>query len=65
MRGSRYQLVYLIGKQRIDTAMQEAEKMFKAFLNKCYWTSHLSSAPLIEFQKYGATASSRVTASEY
>jgi SnoaL-like protein len=56
------QLVYLIGKQLIEFPMREADKTFKAFLTKCYWTSHLVSDPVIELQGDRAHASSRVTA---
>ena len=56
------QLVYLIGQQLLEFPMQDAEKTFKAFLLKCYWTSHLISDPVIELQGDSAHASSRVTA---
>jgi hypothetical protein len=56
------QLVYLLGKQLIEFPMQEADKLFKAFLTKCYWSSHLISNPVIELQRDRAHASSRVTA---
>jgi hypothetical protein len=56
------QLIYLIGKQLIECPMQEADQTFKAFLTKCYWTSHLISDPVIELQGDRAYASSRVTA---
>ena len=56
------QLVYLIGQQLLEFPMRDAEKTFKAFLLKCYWTSHLISDPVIELQGDSAHASSRVTA---
>ena len=45
------QLVYLIGQQLLDFPMRDAEKTFKAFLLKRYWTSHLISDPVIELRE--------------
>jgi SnoaL-like domain len=56
------QLVYLVGKQLIECRMEEAQGVFKSFLTKCYWTSHLISDPVIEFRHDGAHTSSRVSA---
>lgn len=55
-------LVYLLGEERIEFTMQEADKTFGAFLTKCYLTSHLVSDPVIDLQGDRAHASSRVTA---
>ena len=56
------ELVYLVGKQLIEASMKTAEATFKAFLWKCFWTSHLVSDPTIELMGDRARASSRLTA---
>ena len=56
-------LVYVIGAQRIEASMPEAEQtLFRLFLTKCYWTAHLVSALLIELQGDVAHAASRAIA---
>ena len=55
-------LVYLIGKHLIERTMPDACDTFRAFLTKCWWTSHLTSSPVIDLNGDEAYASSRVTA---
>ena len=56
------ELVYLIGEQLIERSVKEAESTFKAFLTRCFWTSHLVSDPAVDLQGDRAHASSRLTA---
>ena len=56
------QLIYLLGEQLFKFPMEEAVKLFKSFLTKCYWTCHLISNPVIELGGDSAYCTSRVTA---
>lgn len=56
------QLVYLLGEQLIKLSMKESDNLFRKFLTKCYWTSHLISNPVIEIKGETAESTSHVTA---
>lgn len=55
-------LVYLLGEDLYRFTMEDGVEFYKSFLQKCYWTCHLISIPVIEFRNDGAHSSSRVTA---
>jgi SnoaL-like protein len=56
------ELVYLLGEQLIKLPMSETDNLFKKFLNKCYWTSHLISNPVLDIRGNAAESRSHVTA---
>ena len=56
------ELVYLLGEQMIKLPMSESDNLFKKFLTKCYWTSHLISNPVLEIRGDTAGSRSHVTA---
>jgi len=56
------ELVYLLGDQLIKLPMSESDNLFKRFLTKCYWTSHLISTPVLDIQGDTAESRSHVTA---
>lgn len=56
------ELVYLLGEQMIKLPMSESDNLFKKFLTKCYWTSHLISNPVLEIRGDTAESRSHVTA---
>lgn len=55
-------LVYLLGEQLIKLSFAESDNLFKEFLTKCFWTSHLISCPVIELDGDTAESRSHVTA---
>lgn len=56
------ELVYLLGEDLIKLPFKESDKLFKKFLTKCFWTSHLVSSPVIELDGDKAESRSHVTA---
>jgi hypothetical protein len=56
------ELVYLLGEQLIKLPMSESDNLFKKFLTKCYWTSHLISNPVLDIRGDTAESRSHVTA---
>lgn len=56
------QLVYLLGEQLIKLPFSESDNLFKEFLTRCYWTSHLISQPVVEITGDIARSTSHVTA---
>lgn len=56
------ELVYLLGEELIKLLMSESDNLFKRFLTKCYWTSHLISNPVLDIRGDTAESRSHVTA---
>lgn len=56
------ELVYLLGEQLIKLPFSESDNLFKQFLTRCFWTSHLISNPVIELNGDAAESRSHVTA---
>lgn len=56
------ELVYLLGEQLIKLKMEESDNLFRTFLTKCYWTSHLISNPVVKIKGETAESRSHVTA---
>lgn len=56
------ELVYLLGDQLIKLPFSESDNLFKKFLTKCYWTSHLISIPVFDIKGDTAESTSHVTA---
>ena len=56
------ELVYLLGEELIKLPVSESDNLFKKFLTKCYWTSHLISSPVLDIRGDTAESRSHVTA---
>lgn len=56
------ELVYLLGEDLIKLPFKESDNLFKKFLTKCFWTSHLISYPVIDLNGDTAETRSHVTA---
>jgi hypothetical protein len=56
------ELVYLLGEHLIKLPISESDNLFKKFLTKCYWTSHLISNPVLDIRGDTAESRSHVTA---
>ena len=56
------ELVYLLGEDLIKLPMSESDSLFRKFLTRCYWTSHLISTPVLTINGDAAESRSHVTA---
>lgn len=57
------ELVYLLGEELIKLPKSASDNLFKKFLTRCYWTSHLISIPVLDIRSEIAQSTSHVTAS--
>lgn len=52
------ELVYLLGEELIKLPKSASDNLFKKFLTRCYWTSHLISIPVLDIRSEIAQSTS-------